>query len=232
MPEHAAVPKKGLHPMAWVGMGCGGLLVVVILSGALLVGWGKRKFKEVQAELVTSVQESAMQTLVEINPELEMFSEDPDTGEVTVIVRGTGEELTFSHEDLVQGRVSFKQADGTMTTLGQGDLGDVPSWVPRYTGAGDERVMYHQEKDGCIKGLIVYSTTDPLQGIEDFYDAEMKSFSSSGSSTFSMGDVEQRTLTFSEADKDVEVMLMKSGPGKPIEATVTYRLDWPEGATR
>mgnify|MGYP000023531326 CR=1 FL=1 len=229
MPESAATSKKGLHPMAWVGIGCGGLLVVATLAVALLIGWGKRKFKEVQHELATTAQESAAEMLIEMNSELEMLSEDPETGEITVLVEGTGEQLTFSPEELTEGRVTFKGPDGTSTTLGQGDLADVPAWVPRYAGATDEKALFHREKGASIKGLLSYSSTDAVQDLEDFYDTELGSFSSSGSSTFTIGDVEQRTLSYREAKKEVEVVLVKGGAGKPVEATVTYRLDWPEG---
>jgi len=230
MPDQVANQKKGLHPMAWVGMGCGGLLVVAILAIAVLVGWGKRKIKEVQESLVIGVEQNATETLIDMHPELEMLSEDPATGEVTVLVNATGELLTFSPEELTQGRVSIKGADGTSTTLGLGELADVPGWVPRHPGAVDEKALFHRESGSSVKGLVSYDSTESADDLENFYDGELSAFSTVGSSTFTIGEVEQKTLTYEEGKKQLEVILVRAAAGEPFEVTVTYRDDWPEGA--
>ena len=89
-------PKKGLHPLAWVGIGCGGLLVVVIIAGAILVGMAKRKYEEIRDDFATAPEKTAAEMIVRMNPDLEMVRNDEGSGEMTVLVRDTGEEVTVS----------------------------------------------------------------------------------------------------------------------------------------
>lgn len=214
--------------MAWVGMGCGGLLVVAIIAVALVVGWGKRKVSEIQDEIASMTlgsmtHDSAAEIMVQMHPDLEMVEEDPQTGEITVRVSSTGEELSFAAEELAQGRVTLKGSDGTEITLGQGDLADVPAWVPRYAGALDERALFYRESADGIKGLFSFSSSETPEQIEDFFDKELGHFSNSGSSSFTLvGDVEQRTLSYSEGAKELEITLVVPGVGEATEVTVSY----------
>jgi hypothetical protein len=222
MPAHQASQKKGLHPMAWVGMGCGGLLVIAIIAVALVVGWGKRKFSELQDEFASSTYDSAARIMVEMHPDLEMVMENPETGEVTVRVSSTGEQLSFDPEELAHGSVTIKGSDGTEMILGQGDLADVPAWVPRYPGVLDERALFNKQGAGGSKGLLSFSSGDTPVQVEDFYDKELGRFSSSGSSSLNFGSVEQRTLTYGEGTKEVEVTIVVPGAGDATQVTLSY----------
>lgn len=222
MPPNSSPPKKGMHPLAWVGIGCGGLLVIAIIAVALVIGWGKRKFVEVQETLAGSFQSDAAEMLVEMHPDLEMLFTDPATGEITVLVKGTGEELTFDPEELAEGRVTITGSDGSEIALGEGDLTKVPAWIPRYPGAIDEKALFQREADGESKGLLTFETTDTPTAIESFYDGEMSALTSQGSSSMTIGSVEQKTLTYGDASKELKVNVVLPGPGQSSEVTVSY----------
>lgn len=222
MPPDPSPPKKGLHPLAWVGVGCGGLLVVGILAVALLIGWGKRKIAEVQETIASAAHGTAAEMLVEMHPDLEIVSEDTETGELTVRVVSTGEELTFDPEELAEGRVTITGSDGTEMALGLGDLDKVPAWVPRYPGAVNEKALFQREAAGEIKGLLVFESSDSPAAIEAFYDGELGTFSSQGSSSINLGSVEQKTLSYGDAGKDLEVTIVLPGGGQLSEVTVSY----------
>ncbi|MGB1130670.1 MAG: hypothetical protein ACPG4K_11520, partial [Haloferula sp.] len=58
--------------------------------------------------------------------------------------------------------------------------------------------------------------------IEAFYDGELGTFSSQGSSSINLGSVEQKTLNYGDAGKGLEVTIVLPGGGQLSEVTVSY----------
>lgn len=78
-PDSHPPTRKGLPPVAWVGIGCGGVLVIAILSTALLVGWGKRTYQEAQETLVEverSIQAEVEAEMVRVSEEAKREAEE------------------------------------------------------------------------------------------------------------------------------------------------------------
>ncbi|MGE9270956.1 MAG: hypothetical protein ACQKBU_09165, partial [Verrucomicrobiales bacterium] len=189
---------------------------------ALLVSWGKGKVEEFQAEFARDLESSPIEMLVEMNPEFEMVSENSTTGEITVRVAATGEELTFSTEELMQGRVTISGEDGEMTTLGRADLSKVPSWVPQSASAKNKQSLFHREDSTGIQGLMFFETADSMDAVEAFFEGEFSGAGSSSSSSIVIGQVEQRSLEYAQGPRSIQVMIVKANQEDDTQVTVTY----------
>ena len=122
--------KKGLGPLGWVLIGCGGIILIgFLVLGAL--GWFAKKKIDQFAENPTF---NAAKLVVQMNPELELVSADEKTGTLTIKNKKTGEVTTLSAEDAKEGRWTFKNDKGETATLGAGSAQTLPSWLPSYPG--------------------------------------------------------------------------------------------------
>jgi hypothetical protein len=203
-----------------VGIGCGTLLVIVVIAVSVLIGWGKRKYDEVVKEFAANPQKVVAERVVEMNPDLEVLSEDDTTGEMTIRNTATGEETTISYTDLAEGKFAVKSADGTVTQLGSVDLSVVPAWVPAYPSMTDAVVPYHQDNSGEIHGLLSFSTSDAPDDVIAFYEGKMSSGSQSSSSV-NLGNVQRSSKTFRDGKKILSVSV-QSAPEIPTKVQVGY----------
>jgi hypothetical protein len=146
-----------MSPLAWVGIGCGAILVLVVLA----VGVGgyifKTKVVDPATENPTMV---AAEMIVRMNPDLELVSSDREEGTITVKNKKDGEVVTLSASDIENGNFTIETAegktvintsgaqeggdgtikvsgaDGQEMTFGGGDAPkNLPDWVPVYPGA-------------------------------------------------------------------------------------------------
>ena len=85
--------KKGLSPLAWIGIGCG-VLVLVVLIGMVGIGLFARhalKKAGISTEMMQkNPTEAAARIYVASNPDLEMVKVDSDAGTFTVRNKKTG----------------------------------------------------------------------------------------------------------------------------------------------
>lgn len=220
-PQVQAAPKKGLHPLAWVGIGCGGLLVLAIIGGAFLVGAMKRKYDEVVKEFAENPQKVVAEQVVKMNPDLEVVLEDDEAGEMTIRNTATGEESTISYKDLAEGKLTVKGDDGSIIQLGSADLSSVPAWVPVYPTMNSPLVPYHQDKAGEVHGLVSFTTSDAPADVMAFYESGMSS-SSQSSSFVNVGEIEKSSKTFRDGKKTLTVSAQK-GQSLPTQVQVSYQ---------
>lgn len=104
--------KKGLSPIAWVGIGCGGLVVlgfIVIVAGGMFIG---SKVKEGIEQVNDNPERFAAEMIVKVNPDMEMVEANDEEGKMTIKMKKTGEELTFSYADIKEGKFTVKTSKG------------------------------------------------------------------------------------------------------------------------
>ena len=92
--------KKGLPVLAWIAIGCGG---IVVLGGIAftLIGWlAVSKMKDVASDFEDNPTRAAAELMVRMNPELEMVESDEDAGTLTVREKSSGKVITFNYEDI------------------------------------------------------------------------------------------------------------------------------------
>jgi len=215
-------PRKGLHPLAWVGIGCGGLLIVAIIAGAFIFGAAKRLYDETVSEFVKNPEKTVAEQVVKMNPDLEMLYEDDEAGEMTIRNTATGEETTISYQDLAKGKLTIKGEDGSLTQLGSADISVVPAWVPAYPTMSDPVIPYHQDKAGEIQGLLSFSTTDTPAEVVAFYESGMRGASQTSSSFANIGDLNTSSKTFKDGKKTLTISAQKS-PTEPTQVQVSYQ---------
>ncbi|MEZ5332299.1 MAG: hypothetical protein R2991_09670 [Thermoanaerobaculia bacterium] len=167
-PQTPTQPKKKSGVLGWILIGCLGL---ALIFGILAVSCGLfvfNKGKKVVQDFEKNPAKAAAETMVRLNPELELVDSDEDAGTMTIRNKKTGEEFTADYSDIEEGKISFESdgkavsfdargaAEGgsgviTMTDEageqtavigGQGDSSAVPSWFPLYPGASDVGATY------------------------------------------------------------------------------------------
>ena len=114
-------PKKGLSPLAWIGIGCGGLLLIGIL--VVSVG-GYFAAKTVSDFVGDNPAAAAAEAIVRINPELELVESDREAGTITIREKSTGKEVTVNYSQLERGELVFGDAEGEEVRIQSGTSGD------------------------------------------------------------------------------------------------------------
>ena len=226
-PYPASTPekKKGLPPLAWAGIGCGGVLVIAIIAAGFLYGLGKQKWNELQTELATDPRKEAAERVVGLHPDLEKISANDATHEMTIRIQGTGEEMTLSYADLANGDFNITGADGSVTPAGSTDLSMVPVWVPIYPRVnGDPRVI-QSETPARTEGLISFVAADTMEDVGNFFETAMSSSSSSSKSSITVGDAERMRRSFRKGKNSLEITGSRSGAGEPLRVQVHYTDD-------
>jgi len=205
--------------MAWVGIGCGGIVILGVIGVGLAIGWGVKKAKE----FAKNPSKSTAELIVMGNKDLEKVSEDDATGEMTIRVKSTGETTTIKYDDLAKGKITVKDKDGNVTQIGGGDVSKIPSWVPRYPGAAAESAMFQTEDPKAISGIMNYQTSDTVDQVKDFYDKETGKLSMTSSSNASgtINGVSTLSMTFSGGKKDLTISASAKA-GEPLAVTAIY----------
>jgi VCBS repeat-containing protein len=219
-PAYGAAPpspgkKKGLSPLAWVGIGCGVIvvlgLIVMVVAGALGMRWLGGKAKEFEANPGLA----AAKLVISVNPELELVDTDEDAGTLTVRNTKTGEimKATFDENGKVtfesngettsfgmekgddgEGAFTVRGADGkTRLRVGAGGEEDLPGWLPRYEGVTPQGT-YFSASGGTVNGGYSFETADSVDDVIGYFRDELEdagmtetgnSNTTSGSSRFS-----------------------------------------------
>lgn len=225
-PQYPGAPpaKKGLPPLAWAGIGCGGLLIAAVVAIALMVGTCAKKGIQIASELTANPGKSAAEKMVAEHPGLEKVSHDDNSGQMTIRLKESGETVTLGYSELGQGSIPFKDAAGTLVPPGPGDLAKIPAWVPRYPGATDERSIFHDEDPGRILGMITAKTTDSSEAISKFFEDEASKLSlgSSGRTSMNFNGSITLQLSFREGKRELVVIAFGKS-GDPLVIQTTYK---------
>ena len=188
--------KKGLSPLAWVGIGCLVLLLLAALTTATCSYFVGKKVKEVASDFEDNPIRASAEMMVRLNPELDLVEVDDDEGTMTIRNKRTDEVVTLDFGDIAEGRwgwttdegqvtfdVNQEEGDGIVTvttdegetTYGSGSsTREPPEWVPRYPGATRGDLTFTSESESQIAGMWSMETADEIDRVSDFYQSRLK----------------------------------------------------------
>ena len=188
--------KKGLPPVAWIAIGCAGVLVVVSIVAVVGGLFVFNKAKDLADEMVEDPILASAKLLSAANPEVELVEADKDNQRVTFRNTKTGEEYTVDYDDIREGRIHLSSSEGTMTvdveenegdgerltvtsqegttTFDTGDrAADLPGWLPVYPGSEPEGTFKSETPDGYAGAYTIRTEADRGELI-DYFAAELE----------------------------------------------------------
>jgi len=197
-PGAPAPKKKGLSPLAWFAIGCGGLIVLGLGSCFVMTAFVTHKAKSFIEDVEKNPDAAAVKAAemaMRLNPDVEVVKSDPEGGTLTVRDKASGKEVTFDIEDIKAGKLSISSGgdkvnvdvdatdhgtasmkitskDGTMT-FGGGDGSQVPDWVPGYPGARTDSFSNVVAK-GERSGSFAIKTPDATDKVLEFYASKLE----------------------------------------------------------
>lgn len=217
-PTIPAPAKKGIPAIAWVGIGCGGLIIIAIIAGGFIFSKLKGKFDE----FAKNPEKAAAELVVATNPELEMVSQDDESGKMTIRTKD-GEEMTLSYKDVAEGRITMTDAEGNVTRIGSADLSQVPAWVPKPDGLTDAVSLFHSEAGAKTTGQFSGKTQQDAETLKSFYQkaASDLGMSSSSNTSMSANGTSVNSLSFSDKGRSLTVIVTEK-PGEPTQVNTNY----------
>ncbi len=103
--------KKGLGVFAWLGIGCGALLVIMVIGGVIASVFLGPKIKQFAEDAQKDPTRMTATTMVSVSlGQIEMVKEDQVNKRYTVRQKGTGQ-LTTIYWDARQGKPVVVQGD-------------------------------------------------------------------------------------------------------------------------
>jgi hypothetical protein len=194
--EAQSPQRKGLHPLAWVGIGCGAILVIVV--AVVVVGgfFVARSVKNVAQDFEDNPGLAAARFIVKASPELEEVDVDEEAGTMTVRNTKTGEIVTVNIDDIKNGRLSWSKdgeevtvdvsdaeggtvkvessgGKGFSLTTGAAVAGDLPDWVPVYPDTEPSNRSMVESSEGT-SGTFQLETADAVSDVIAFYSDQLK----------------------------------------------------------
>lgn len=187
-PGAAAPAKKGMGPLAWVGIGC---LVVLVLGLGTCYAVGRYATNKIKG-FADNPEMTVAKGIVMANPDLELVSSDEAAGKITVLNKKTGEQVTVTVADIREGKLSFETKEGSSSfTLGEGGMKvtdaqgqettvsipggkiDMPEWIPVYAGAEVNKVLSTSNKRQRA-GTYILNTEGSLTEVADYYESALR----------------------------------------------------------
>jgi hypothetical protein len=168
MPMPPPAPRKGMHPLAWVGII---LLCIFGLGAAGIFGfvlWVAHNPARAVRKMITAT-----------NPNMEVVGTDDDAGTITVRDRRTGKVVTMSFDQARQGkfRISADDGDGRTAQFQLGGEVHLPAWLPAYPGS-DPRGVFSASGDsgreGGDAGAVTFHTDDSADRVFAFYEEKAR----------------------------------------------------------
>jgi hypothetical protein len=236
-------PKKGLSPLAWIGIGCGALIVIACIAMSAVVWYGKRQLDRYGKNPTLA----AAELIVRANPELEVVSSDPEAGTLTIKNTKTGETVTMNAKDVENGHLEFKTKDGTavfdasakdgtvkvtdeksgqVSTLqaGGGAPQDLPSWLPVYPGGTVQGTFDTHSAEGRSASFTI-STPDAGDKVLSFYESQLKEAGLKVDSTITSNTAEGKggILTASGENPHREVSVLVGPSEGKTSAAITFQ---------
>jgi hypothetical protein len=231
--------KKGLSPLAWVAIGCLGLLVLGGVVTTIIGVFVANKVGQYAQEMEDDPIAATAKLLAAANPEIELVSADKDSKTVTFRNVKTGEEISFNYDDIENGRVSFSadgeelqvqatggeeglvtiQSDEGTMTFGGGNAADIPEWVPVFPGATASGA-YASEAGDQRSGAFSFESDSDLESILDFYEDEKDRAGLQVVSRTTSND--GALLVMGSPDQSRALNVMASRKGNSVEIAITF----------
>lgn len=229
--------------IAWVGIGCAGIALIVVLAVGALGMFAVKKGKEFAAEMGDDPVRAAAEMVVRLNPDLELVESDPDSGTMTIKDTNSGEVATFDYSEIQQGKFSFKGTDGggfemdvsdadnggmTITSKeGEmrvgADAGDIAEWVVIHPDAVETTVgmTTKSAKDGD-GGAVSLKFAESPKDVAASYKALLEEAGwTVEESTMTAGGQFSATLSASQDGRSQTVIITSDDAGETI-AQIMY----------
>ena len=213
--------KKGIPALAWVGLGCGTLLIIAIVIISLLVGFIKRKIPD-SSEFRKNPEKAMAEMVVRNTPGLKLISQNEGTGEMTIQTKD-GKEMTLNYKEVTQGKFSVKDANGNVTEIGASDLSKLPSWVPRTPSLKGTVSTIQNSQNGGVTGGYSGTSTDSLDTLEAFFKTATSKHSLAETSRTSINTDgnDNRIIAYEAGNRKLNVLL-NSKSGGETSVQVSY----------
>ena len=240
--------KKGLPALAWIGIGCGGLIVIGVVVAVIATAFLFAKVKDVAEDISENPVAVAAETVVRFNPELELVESDREAGKIRVREVKTGKVVTFNYEDIQDGKFSFENEEGesvsfdasvgadgespsltiatSETTIALGVSGaaiDLPDWLPLYSGNVAEQGGFSSTTNTERSGTLSFKSSDGADQILQFYEKVLEDLGIEANRTsFSGGGGSLTSLSGSSSTHEVSASVSQS-PGEDNSVAIIYR---------
>ena len=239
-PPGAPPVKKGMSPLAWIGIGC---VVIIILAGIAfgIMGWMAKRAIDKYGK---NPGMAAAVLMVKANPDLELVSTDENANSIVVKNKKTGETMTMSAD--ANGKFSFKNDKGESATFdasgGNGirvnstdEKGQVstfnagnttpqnmPSWLPVYPGGTVQGTYDTNSAEGRSAAFTV-TTKDDSSKVLDYYESQLKANGlTAEKTTYSANGQNGGTVAGKSGDGKREASVMVSTGTEGTQAVVTF----------
>jgi hypothetical protein len=236
--------KKGMGPLAWIGIGCG----VIVVIAFIVMGAGAYLFK---TKVVDPLQKNpglaAAKFAVRANPDLDLVNEDDQAQTLTIHNKKTNETVTVSMADAKNGKFGFS-SDGKgaasidfskqgVTIKSQDEKGkestivagaaapkDMPSWLPAYPGATVEGGFSATTAEATTRTFTL-NTTDPVDRVLAFYQDQLKNNGLTVQTPTTVavgGQTTTGTVIAESADKKRHVQVFVQASAGKTTASISY----------
>jgi hypothetical protein len=235
--------KKGLGPLGWILIGCGGLVVIggLIFAGAMFMGG--RFLKSKAAEFEKNPTMAAAKLAVQMAPDLELVSADEEKNTLTIKNTKTGEVMTISAEDAKEGRWTVTTKEGTTVFDGSAEKGtlevktdkgetvtfggtapqNLPSWLPVYPGGSVTGTYDTTSAEGRTAAFTV-TTRDSTDKVLEYYESEFKQAGFKvDKTTYSANNQTGGSVTATSEDQKRTAGVMVGTSGDETSAVVTFQ---------
>jgi hypothetical protein len=244
----APPPKKGMGPLGWVLIGCGGI-VVLILIGVLVAGlfvMHKARQAGVDPELMRrNPGLAAAKMLVAASPDLTVISEDDGRGILRVHDSKQNKNFIVSFEDARRGKLTLQEEGKDAVTLsssGNGDTGtfeattkngsirigaggpvNMPSWLPSYPGSQPKATVTSEDAQRK-SAQFTFTTGDSVEKVQSFYKDALASggLKVTNSSVFSTGNSSSGIVSAETDGKQREVVVTFGTQNGQTAVSVTW----------
>lgn len=219
--QQAGAPKKGMSGWAWAGIGCGTILLLGVVAIVLGIGYCNKKVGEFSKDMQANPERKSAELLIGMHPEYSVVSSNDDTKQMTIKEDKTGKEMTFSYQDIANGKFEMTTSDGETVSVGSVDVSKLPAWLSLPADA-TATGGYQTEKAGKASGAIVFTTALTADEAKEFFQKSLDSWpSGTGSSSMTLlNGVARHTLEKKASDK--EVVILVQGDNSATSVTVTY----------
>jgi hypothetical protein len=244
-PPGAPPAKKGMSPLAWIGIGCVVILILCGIAFGIMGYFAKRAFDNAAKNPTMTAAKIA----VRMNPDLELVSSDDAHNTITVKDKKTGETTTINADDAKNGKWSIKTDKGTATFDASSGKGinvqatdekgqkstttfggtsapqNLPSWVPIYPGGSVQGTTIDTTNNEGRTAAFTVTTKDDSNKVLDYYESQFKSagFKAEKSTYNTNGQTGGSVSGKSDDGKREASVLVSASPDGGTQAVVSFQ---------
>ena len=239
-PPPAAAPaakKSGMPTWAWFAIGCGFLLLLVLLGLGAGCWWLGNKAKD----FAENPEVATVRMIAAADPDIEYVESDAAEGTATIRNVKTGEVIEVDFDDLREGKIRWTvdgkessyeldEESGSIRFQTEGEdgvqtaeigRGDTPAWVPVYPGSGYQGGFRTTSGDRA-SGTASYQTDDSPDAVVRFYRQWMEGEGMEiTTGDMSSGGESIRTITGEESGRTLTVTVQSRG-SEPTQVGVVF----------